>query len=489
MYASGVYEMESADAVVATFTMYGYYNTTDPSAEDAYTVLAFTGEETVALYTDSSCADEVTGVTASFDGETLTLTFDEAPDGEFYAYALFSDGVTEFTAVPVYVVSYSSNEIYLNATTNYNGYTLRYDADVYTPGAVYYENGTADAIIGGAIDLFSAEDFADEIAAAAETTDYDYETLYAAVDWYLNNGATTGGDTWEEFLTDRQVNVNPTDDTDTVAVGDGYLRVEACYWLFRYYWMNNTTYEVSAGDDITGIFSDNMNKLYEDFDAFFWGHYYCTWFQALNPALRSGGLFKYDSIVDPDGSNTDETGMYKYRTELGVDGQLAYGIDEAINWGDFLNMIYNAITGGQSALNEAGDAAAAALAEMAGDSREANAQAIIDYFGLDVDLDAVIDETVTKWDAVVVFYALKGTSDAAKEIPDDNTEDIYLYNTTKYGTLAMDTYLDTDTYYERQGIEDYTAETNHYGLTSLAAVTISDAATVDEEEWIDCTVI
>ncbi|MCD7749030.1 MAG: hypothetical protein LUH42_03150 [Oscillospiraceae bacterium] len=487
VYATGVYEMESADAVVATYTLYGYYNTTDASQEDAFTVLAFTGEETVALYTDSSCEEEAEGVAASFDGETLTLTFDEAPEDEFYAYVLFDDGETEFTAVPVYVVSYAANEIYLNATTDYNGYTLRYDADEYTPGAVYYEEGTADAIIGGAIDLFSAEDFADEIAEAAETTGYDYDLLYAAVDWYLNNGATTGGDTWEEFLTDRQVNVNPTDDTDTVDVGDGYLRVEACYWLFRYYWMNNTTYEVAAGDNITGIFSDNMNKLFEDFNDFFWGHYYCTWFQALNPALRSGGLFKYDSIVDPDGSNTDEVGMYKYRTELGVEGQLAYEIDSAINWGDFLNMIYNAITGGQSALNEAGDAAAEALAEAAGDSREANAQAVIDYFGLDVDLDSVIDETVTKWDAVVVFYALKGTSDAAKEVPDDDTEDTYLYNTTKYGDLALDTYLDTATYYERQGIEEYTAETNHYGLTTMAAVTISDAATVDEEEWEGCT--
>jgi hypothetical protein len=170
-----------------------------------------------------------------------------------------------------------------------------------------------------------------------------------------------------------------------------------------------------------------------------------------------------------------------------VEGQLAYEIDQAINYGDFLNMIYNAITGGQSALNEAGETAAAALKDAAGTSREANAQAVIDYFGLDIDLASVIDQPVTKWDAVVVFYALKGTSDAAKELPDDDTEDTYLYNTTKHGSLAKDTYLDTATYYERQGIEDYTAETNHYGLTSMAAVTISDAATLDEAEWPGCT--
>ncbi len=180
--------------------------------------------------------------------------------------------------------------------------------------------------------------------------------------------------------------------------------------------------------------------------------------------------------------------MYMYREELGVEGQLPYLIDEAINFGDMLNMIYNAITGGQSALNETGEEAAAALKEMAGDSREDNAQAIIDYFGLDIDLDAVIDETVTKWDAMVILYALKGTSDAVKETPDDTTEDVYLYNTTKYGSLATDTYLDTATYYERKGISDYTAEVNSYGLTTMAAVTNSDAATVDEDEWVDCTI-
>ena len=486
VYASGVYEMPDADTTEAFFEFYGYYATTDASAEDAFELIGFAGDTAAALYTDSSCETPVEGVETAFNGGVLTLTFTEAPADEFYAYVLFDDGATEFTAVPVYVVSYAA-QAYLNAETDYNGYTLRYDADVYTPGAVYYEQGIADAIVGGATDLFTAASFADEIAAAAETYGYDYDTLYAAVDFYLCNGATTGGDTWEEFLTDRVVNVNPTDDTEAQAVGDGYLRVEACYYLFRYYWMNNTTYEVTAGDEVTGIFADNMNKLFENFDDFFWGHYYCTWFQALNPALRSGFLFQYDSIVDPDGTNTDETGMYKYRADLGVEGQLAYEIDSAINFGDLLNMIYNAITGGQSALNEAGETAAAALKAAAGDSREANAQAVIDYFGLNIDLSTQIDETVNKWDALLVFYALKGTSDAAKEIPDDDTEDTYLYNTTKWGDLATGTYLDTDTYYERQGITDYTAETNHYGTTTMAAVTISDAATVDEGVWAGCT--
>ena len=486
VFESGVYEMESADAKTAEFTVFGYYSTTDPDAEDAYTVLTFADNTDAMVYTDSSAETEAEGVEAAFDGSVLTLTFEEAPSEEFYGYVLFDDGQTEFTAVPVYVVSFAAQD-YLNAETDYNGYSLRYDENSYTPGAVYYHEGIADAIVGGAVDLFGAEDFEDEIKAAAEETGYDYDTLYAAVDFYLNNGSTTGGDNWEEFLTDRLVNVNPTDATEAQEVGDGFLRVEACYYLFRYYWMNNTTYEVTAGDDVTGIFADNMNKLYENFDDFFWGHYYCTWFQALNPALRSGGLFKYDSVVDPDGTNTDETGMYKYRADLGVEGQLPYKIDEAINFGDFLNMIFNAITGGQSALNENGEAAAAALKKMGAGGRAENAQAVIDYFGLDLDLDSCIDEPVSKWDAVIIIYALKGTSDAAKELPDDDTEDVYLYNTTKWGELAKDTYLDTATYYERQGIEDYTAETNHYGTTTMAAITISDAATVDEDEWAGCT--
>lgn len=486
VFAAGVCELEGK-ATEAAYTLYGYYNTTDASQEDAFTLRPFPAGTTAAVYTDADCGTPLAGVSAGFDGETLTLTFDKAPEDEVYGYVLFDDGRTEFTPVPVYVVSAAAAD-YLNATVDYNGYELRYDANSYTPGAVYYHDGTADAIIGGAIDLFGAADFAGEIAAAAKTTGYDYDALYEAVDWYLNNGCTTGGDTWEEFLTDRLVNVNPTDAADPVHVGGGYLRVEACYYLFRYYWMNNTTYEVTAGDSVTGIFADNMNKLYEDFNDFFWGHYYCTWFQALNPALRSGGLFRYDSVVDPDGSNTDELGMYKYRAELGVEGQLPYRIDEAINFGDFLNMIYNAITGGQSALSEAGEAAAAALKPLGG-SREKNAQAVIDFFGLDIDLSKVIDVPVSKWDAVMVFHVLKGTSDAAKEVPDDNTEDTYLYNTTKHGSLAKDTYLDTETYYTRKGISNYTAETNHYGLTTMAAVTISDAATVDEAEWEGCTII
>ena len=490
VFASGVYEMETPDATEAVYRLYGYYNTTDASKEDSFTLLPFDPGTSAAVYTDSSCGTLLDGVTATFDGETLTLYFDAAPENSTYGYILFSDGSTEFTAVPVYIVSYASVSTYLTAETDYNGYSLRYAPASYTPGAVYYHDGTADAIIGGAIDLFGADDFRDEIEAAAAAYGYDSELLLDAVDWYLNNGTTTGGDTWEEFLTDRLVNVNPTDSYDPVHVGDGYLRVEACYYLFRYYWMNNTTYEVTAGHDVTGIFGDNMNKLYEDFNDFFWGHYYCTWFQALNPALRSGGLFRYDSLVDPDGSNTDDTGMYRYREELGVEGQLPYHIDEAINYGDFLNMIFNAITGGQSALNEKGDQDAAALAEMAGGSREENAAAIVEYYELDLDLSAVIDEPVTKWDAVVLYYQiLKGTSDASKEIPDDNTEDTYLYNTTKHGTLAKDTYLDTDTYYSRKGISEYIAETNHFGLTSMAAVTITDADTVDTAEWDGCTMI
>ena len=490
MFASGVYEMESAETVTASYRLYGYYNTTDASREDAFTLLPFAAGTEAAVYTDSGCDTALSGVTAAFDGETLTLSFGAPPSDEVYGYVLFDDGETEFTAVPVYIVSFAANETYLTDTADYNGYALRYDAAAYTPGAVYYHNGKADAIIGGAIDLFGAEDFAGEIMAAAEAYGYDPEVLYEAVDWYLSNGATTGGDTWEEFLTDRLVNVNPTDAADPVHVGDGYLRVEACYYLFRYYWMNNTTYEVTAGDEVTGIFGDNMNKLYEDFSDFFWGHYYCTWFQALNPALRSGGLFKYDSVVDPDGSNTNALGMYGYRAELGVEGQLPYKIDETINCGDLLNMIYNAVTGGQSALNEQGELNAAVLRRLGGGSRYDNARAVVEYFGLGIDLDACIDMPVSKWDAVVLFHkVLRGTSDAAKELPDDDTEDVYLYNTTKHGSLAKDTYLDTDTYYSRIGVSEYTAETNHYGLTTMAAVTVTPASTVDEAEWEGCTMI
>ena len=485
VFASSVYEMESAGAVTASYAVHGYYSSTTPTDEDAFELLPFAPGTAVTAWTDAG-AGTPAAVTPAFDGQTLTLTFDKAPEGEFFCYVLFDDGETEFSAVPVYVVSFASVEQYLDGSVDYRGYELRYDPDSYTPGAVYYEQGIADAIVGGAIDLFGAEDFADEIAEAAQTTGYAYEDLYAAVDWYLNNGCTTGGDTWTEFVTDRYVNVNPTDGYETNHAGDGYLRVEACYYLFRYYWMNNTTYEVTAGDSVTGIFADNMNKLYPDFNDFFWGHYYCTWFQALNPALRSGFLFKYDSLVDPDGTNTDQRGMYKYRAELGHEGQLPYGIDQTVNWGDFLNMVYNAITGGQSALNEAGEAACAALSAAGGSSRAANAQAVLDYFGFELDLAAKMEETVSKWDAVMFFHCLKGTSDAAKEIPDDNTEDLYYYNTTKWGELAKDTYLDTDTYYERKGITEYTAETNHYGLTSMAAVTISDADTVDEAVWAGC---
>ncbi len=487
VFASGVCELESADAAEASFRLYGYYNTTDADAADAFTLLPFAAGTTAAVYTDDGAGTALPGVTAAFDGETLTLSFDTAPEGNVYGYVVFDDGATEFTPVPVYVVSYAS-QAYLNAETDYNGYALRYDADSYTPGAVYYHDGRADAIIGGAIDLFSAEDFADEIEAAAAAYGYDADDLFEAVDWYLSNGATTGGDTWEEFLTDRLVNVNPTDDTDPVPVGDGYLRVEACYYLFRYYWMNNTTYEVTAGDDVTGIFADNMNKLFENFDDFFWGHYYCTWFQALNPALRSGGLFKYDSLVDPDGTNTDETGMYKYRAELGTEGQLPYHIDEAINYGDFLNMIYNAVTGGQSALSDYGESVKDVLLRIGGESRYERALAVLEYFDMPYNISEILEKPVSKWDAVMIFYYLRGTSDAAKELPDDNTEDTYLYNTTKHGSLAKDTYLDTDTYYARKGIAEYTAETNHYGLTTMAAVTISPADTVDLAEWDGCTV-
>ncbi len=486
VFESSVYEMPDAKATEARFTVHGYYAVTAPDAEGAFEVLPLDKSWTVTAYTDSACETEA-AATAAFDGETLTLSFPEAPAEEFFCYVLFDDGgQTEFFPTPLYVVSYSSIENYLTDTVDYRGYELRYDAESYTPGAVYYEEGIADAIVGGATDLFRAEDFAEEIAAAAAETGYDYDALFAAVDWYLTNGCTTGGDTWQEFVTDRYVNVNPTDGYDTVHAGDQYLRVEACYYLFRYYWMNNTTYEVTAGDTVTGIFADNMNKLYPDFNDFFWGHYYCTWFQALNPALRSGFLFKYDSLVDPDGSNTDERGMYKYRAELGHEGQLPYGIDQPITWGDILNMIYNAITGGQSALNAAGEEASAALQQLGGGSREENAQAVLDYFGYELDLASKMNDTLSKWDAVMLFYTLRGTSDALKEMPDENTEDLYRYNTTKWGELAKDTYLDTATYYERQGIADYTAETNHYGLTSMAAVTISAAATVDEAVWAGC---
>ena len=486
VFFSGVYEMESAEAVTASFTLYGYYNTTDASAEDAFTVIPFAPGTTAAVYTAEDAAQPLEGVTAAFDGETLSLTFAAPPAEEVYGYVVFSDGETDFTPVPVYVVSYGA-QAYLNAETSYNGYALRYDANTYTPGAVYYETGLADSIMGGAIDLFAAADFAEEIKAAAEEYGYDYYDLYAAVDWYLNNGSTTGGDTWEEFLTDRTLNVNPTDATDPVHVGDGFLRVEACYYLFRYYWMNNTTYEVTVGDAITGIFSDNMNKLFPDFNDFFWGHYYCTWFQCLNPGLRSGFLFKYDSVVDPDGSNTNERGMYMYREELGVEGQLAYEIDTAINYGDFLNMIYNVITGGHSSLNAAGETAKTALLAAGGASRAANAAAVNEYFGLGLDLNKVMEEKVTKWAAVMILYKLRGTSDGIKDIPDENMEDTYLYNTTKWGDLAYDTYLDTATYYERKGISDYIAESNQYGLTTMAAVTVSPAATVDEAVWAGCS--
>jgi len=475
VFRSSVYEMPDADATEATFTLYGYYGSTadvtdeetGEVTEEACTLHAFTEYAQVAIYTDSDATASASDVTAAFDGSTLTLTYDTAPTDETYYYVVFTDGETECCAVPIYVVSYISTDTYLTDTADYSGYTLRYNSDVYTPGSEYYEDGDTGSIIGGANDLFSAADFADEIQAAAESYGYDYSTLYKAVDWYMNNGATTGGDTWTEFCTDRSVDVNPTDDGGVNEAGAGYLRVESCYYLFRYYWMNNNMYETST----TGIFTDNMNKLA---DPWFWGNYYCTWFQALNPALRAGGLFQWDSLVDPDGTNTNEAGMFTRQ-------DLAYGIDETINYGDFLNMIYNAITGGQAALNDAGDTAWSDLETLAasygGENRANNAKAVATYFGMDfiTDLESVMEQTVTKWDAVMMYYCLKGTSDATKEIPDENTEDIYGYNTTKIGDLALDTYEDED-------------QSNTYGLTMMGAVTISPSTTVDEDDWDGCTI-
>jgi hypothetical protein len=472
VFRSSVYEMPSASDTVAAFTLYGYYGstadvTTKSVTEKACTLHPFSSAAQVSIYTDSSAKAVPDDVTAAFDGTTLTLTFSQAPTSEHYYYVVFTDGATTCCAVPVYVVSDTSTSAYLTDTTTNSGYTLRYNSATYTPDSVYYEKGDTGSIIGGANDLFSAKDFASEIKTASEKYGYDYNSLYAAVDWYLNNGSTTGGDTWTEFCTDRNVDVNPTDSVGVKHVGAGYLRVEACYYLFRYYWMNNNMSETSK----TGVFTDNMNKLST---PWFWGNYYCTWFQALNPGLRAGGLYQWDSLVDPDGTNTDSNGMF-------TNQQLAYGIDKTINYGDFLNMIYNAITGGQASLNAAGDTACskveALTASYGGENRVNNSKAVVNYFGMSfiTDLDSKMDQTVTKWDAVMMLYCLKGTSDGTKEIPDENTEAIYGYNTTKFGKLALNTYEDS-------------SQSNTYGLTMMGAVTISPSSTVNAATWTGCTI-
>ena len=64
VFASGVYEMPDAAATEAAFTLYGFYNTTDASAGDAFTVLPFAEGTTAAVYADAACETALEGVTA-----------------------------------------------------------------------------------------------------------------------------------------------------------------------------------------------------------------------------------------------------------------------------------------------------------------------------------------------------------------------------------------------------------------------------------------
>lgn len=467
VFESSVYEMPDANAVTATFTVKGYYGSTEATDDEpACTLHAFSGSAAVEVYDESDGRTPAAGVSADFKAGVLTLTFDKAPADETVLYVRFTDGAVESYLSTLYIVSFASIQTYLTDSADYYGFALRYSGAAYTPNAALSaETGYAGTILGGAFDVTGAAHYADEIAAAAEELGYDAETLYNAVDFYLTCGGTTAGDTWEEFVTDRWSDANPTDDVSPIYISDGYTRLEAVYFLFRYLALNSV-----ISDELTGDFVDVMIPMVA------WNNYYVTQFQATNPTRRAGGFYQYDSVVDPTG---------KYAEQMNEDGE--FGIDLVVNTGDFLNWIYNAFTGGQAGLTEKGEADAASLLaateKAGGESRKNNAAAVISVFGMEdiiPDLDAVMDDDVSVWQAVMLYYKLLGDSMGEKYFADEDMELIYGYNTTNVSNndMSMTTY-------------DPAASGTGYGLTCMGAVVIgADDAGLPVVSFEDsCTII
>ncbi len=392
---SSVYVMDDGETA-ASFTIYGYYESND----DLDTLIAFAEDASATVYADSDATTLATGVTATLDGTSLTLDFGSEPQTNQVYFVAITTGNVTTTASPLYVVAASSAQYLVE------GYTYEFsndgDEDTNDSFTLYVAEGyTADpanenaVLAGGSQTVFSAADFSD--------IDQDDEELVAAVNWYLTSGATNGGDSLTEFAVDRTVDYKH-DGTALNNVGKSFLRTETVQVLYRLYMTD------SELADASGAFTDVM-----DLANNVWNNYYITSFQGINPLMKTG-FYQGDSVCDPDEAFTDS-----------VSSSTIFGVNQAINYGDFLNYIYNVIINELANLSESGEALKTAFLAESHATRAERAAAVNKVLELGLDLDSLMEEYVDKYTAVKILYHLAGTNDNMV-YPSDSS--IYGYDIT-----------------------------------------------------------
>lgn len=339
---------------------------------------AFDG--TVSVYLDSSLTQEATGVSASVDGGTLTLTGVDVEGNTAYYLSTGEDSY----ATTIYVV----NDEYEDDAV----LTLADGCDIQlTSYAPNMANGDYVATVDAA--NTSGSVFVGGNRMVRTAADYGFEGDDAqAVDWFLSSGVTNAGDTMSEF-------------GDTMY---GFEYAVALYRLFQIV-CDQVTFAsgfVDASDYSGAMFS---NDPYSD---------------SVTATLQVGvwnGIYTKMTDTKDSGATGDYPGFYlltnidESTTELGTG---------AVVTGEFARVgLYNAMRSKWSMKNEDGDAAAEALAEAAAAydgteveepddyTNEAKVAAVAQVLeGADDGEEAVsaMGEEMSKMDCVKLLYTVSG---------------------------------------------------------------------------------
>ncbi|NTV90435.1 MAG: S-layer homology domain-containing protein, partial [Clostridiales bacterium] len=162
-----------------------------------------------------------------------------------------------------------------------------------------------------------------------------------------------------------------------------------------------------------------------------------TSFVSLFPTSGTS-FYRGDSVIDPKNNYTGKNA-----------GSRAFGVSYAINMGDLLNYIYNAVTDDRANLSSEGKTLKSGLLSKPHGTRAQKAEAVGGVLKLGPEA-ANLEATVNKFNAVKILYKLKGTNRGIMVYPDGTGDAAgFGYNVTAGGTYDNGYYASANTLVEK----------------------------------------
>lgn len=245
------------------------------SADDA--VIVYEGYDGYAAETPVNLAVRLTAIDGSDD---LLLTI---PAAGLTKNTVYYVSIAGHDASPVYIVTYENASAVdadhavtfeLGSSEPGDGYTDSFTLPLSSYAMIPDENNVR---LGGAYGLFTAADYTDVPADAAD-----------AVNWYLTTGGTNGGVAFDQFGSEQP-----------------YARLDACHYLYRFF-----CFEGSGG---FGMFSDvGMARWFSGSSGANTAYAWVDILEHSDPldsykpmTVQDMVVMMYNSITTPFGSRTE----------------------------------------------------------------------------------------------------------------------------------------------------------------------------------------